>query len=423
MKRYNNLWDKICNKENFLEAYKSAIKGKGFYTDVKRIEKIGRKKYLNYLLKQVKNGEYEVSKYKVYNKYTGGKLREIWKLPMKDRIVQHAIMRVIEPIFRETFIVDTFSSIKGRGIHAGLKRVKRALRINDYKYCLTLDIKKCYPSLDKDILKVKLAKKFKDKRLLSLLYKIIDSCDKGVPIGNYTSQYFNNFYFSDFDHWIKEVKKVKAYFRYCDDIKILSNNKNDLRNLYREISYFMDTLHVSLKGNYQITNIKIKSVDFLGYKIRKDYTLIRCHTKRRFIRKVSSMDLNNLDSRDANVLGSYWGIFTHGDCRNLWFKYLKVKSFKDLKIEVHKRDFVRNLIGVPLVITNSFIYSKRGVDWLRFECNYKINGKDNKVIEVNDVLVNTSGEMLVEAGKKFNKSSYPFETSIIVDDKGFYKFI
>lgn len=423
MKRYNNLWDKICNKENFLDAYKSAIKGKGFYTDVKRIERIGRKKYLNYLLEQVKNGEYEVSRYKVYNKYTGGKLREIWKLPMKDRIVQHAIMRIIEPIFRENFIVDTFSSIKGRGIHTGLKRVKKALKVNDYKYCLTLDVKKCYPSLDKEILKVKLAKKFKDKKLLSLLYKIIDSCDKGVPIGNYTSQYFNNFYFSEFDHWIKEVKRVKVYFRYCDDIKILSNDKDELRKLYTEISAFMDTLRVSLKDNYQITNIKVKSVDFLGYKIRKDYTLIRSHTKHRFIRKVSSMDLDNLNPKDVNVLGSYWGIFIHGDCRNLWFKYLKVKSFKDLKIEVHKRDFVRNLIDVPLVITNSSIYSKRGVDWLRFECNYKIKDKDNKVIEVNDVLVSTSGEMLVEAGKKFNKSSYPFETSIIVDDKGFYKFI
>jgi retron-type reverse transcriptase len=81
---------------------------------------------------------------------------------MKDRIVQHAIMIYIEPIFRSNFIVDTFSSIKGRGIHRGLKRVKHAIRKSGYNYCLKLDIKKCYPSLDKDVLKQFVAKKFKD---------------------------------------------------------------------------------------------------------------------------------------------------------------------------------------------------------------------------------------------------------------------
>jgi len=106
---------------------------------------------------------------------------------MKDRIVQHAIMNYLEPIFRETFIIDTYSSIKTRGIHLGLQRVKKALRTGKYKYCMKLDVHKCYPSLDKDILKAKLAKKFKDPDLLDLLYIIIDSCEKGVPIGNYTS--------------------------------------------------------------------------------------------------------------------------------------------------------------------------------------------------------------------------------------------
>lgn len=422
MKRYNNLWDKICNKKNFLEAYKAAIKGKGFYTDVKKIERIGRYKYLHYLLKEVKTGRYEVSKYKIYNRYTGGKLREIWKLPMKDRIVQHAIMRVIEPIFRENFIVDTFASIKGRGIHRGLKRVKKALKDYDYKYCLTLDIRKCYPSLDKDILKQKLSRKFKDENLIKLLYKIVDSCDKGVPIGNYTSQYFNNFYFSGFDHWLKEEKKVRAYFRYCDDIKILSNNKEGLHSLYQEIKEYMGTLKVSLKSNYQITHIEVKSIDFLGYKIRRNHILIRNHIKYKFRRKVKSMNLDALSSKDVNVLGSYWGIFSHADCRNLWYKYIKVKTFKDLNIAVHKRDFVRNLIGVPIVITNSTVYQRKGVYWLKFICDYTVNNAEDKEAEIKDVLVSTSGELLVEAGRQFNKTNFPFCTTIIINNNGFYEF-
>jgi hypothetical protein len=72
--------------------------------------------------------KYVVSKYTVFQRFTGYKIREIYKLPMKDRIVQHALMNIIEPIFRETFIVDTFSSIKTRGIHMGLKRVKKAVK-------------------------------------------------------------------------------------------------------------------------------------------------------------------------------------------------------------------------------------------------------------------------------------------------------
>ena len=96
-------------------------------------------------------------------------------------------MNYLEPIFRESFIVDTYSSIKTRGLHMGLKRVKRAIRKGNCKYCLKLDIHKCYPSLNQSILKRKLKRKIKDKNLLDLLYTIIDSCDKGVPIGNYTS--------------------------------------------------------------------------------------------------------------------------------------------------------------------------------------------------------------------------------------------
>jgi retron-type reverse transcriptase len=148
MKRYKNLWGKICTLDNFKQAYKNAIKGKRRYEEVKFIEKYGPEKYLSELLEEVKENRYRVSKYDVFTKMTGGKEREIWKLPMRDRIVQHAIMIHIEPIFRETFIIDTFSSIKGRGIHGALKRIKRDLRKHNYTYYLKLDIRKCYPSLD-----------------------------------------------------------------------------------------------------------------------------------------------------------------------------------------------------------------------------------------------------------------------------------
>lgn len=128
MKTYKNLSKLIFTYDNFRKAYKNAIKGKKHYKDVKLIERFGPSKYLRNLLEQIINKTYEVSEYKVFNLYTGHKWRKIYKLPMRDRIVQHAIMNYLEPIFRETFILDTYSSIKTKGIHLGLQRVKQALK-------------------------------------------------------------------------------------------------------------------------------------------------------------------------------------------------------------------------------------------------------------------------------------------------------
>ncbi len=417
MKQYSNLFDKITTMRNFKVAFRNATKGKKHYRDVKKIYKIGVNKYLRDLLDEVKSKKYRVSEYYIFQLYTGHKWREIYRLPMKDRIVQHAIMNYLEPIFRETFIIDTYSSIKTRGIHLGLQRVKKALRTGKYKYCMKLDVHKCYPSLDKDILKAKLAKKFKDPDLLDLLYIIIDSCEKGVPIGNYTSQYFNNFYFNDFDHWLKETKRVKSYFRYCDDIVILSNSKQDLHELFVQISQKMHELHVYLKENWQIFPIECRGVNFLGYIIRNDYVLLRKITKQNFIDKVLQMNKDSLSKRDINVLGSYWGILKHANCRHLWFKYMNVKDFKDLNINVHKRRFIQDILGIPVIVTSAKIVNRKGTNWLKFECSYSIDD-----VNTEDVLVGTSAELLIEAALQLNAKSFPFKTIIIKNDSGFYEF-
>ena len=255
-----------------------------------------------------------------------------------------------------------------------------------------------------------------------LLFVIVDSCDKGVPIGNYTSQYFNNYYFTAFDHWLKEVKQVKYYFRYCDDIVILGETKEELRKLYYEIKIEIEKLNVHLKPNYQIYDINARSVNFLGYKTRKDYTLIRKGTKKAFINKVTKMDFNNLSERDINVLGSYWGILKHADCRHLWFKYTGMKTFEELKIKIHKRDFVRNIVDIPLVVTKVTIFQKKGTDWIKFNCNYDTVSEYGTVKKHEDVIVGTSGELLVEVGKQLKPNDFPFSTIIKTNDKGFYQF-
>lgn len=106
------------------------------------------------------------------------------------------------------------------------------------------------------------------------------------------------------------------------------------------------------------------------------------------------MDLNNCSDKDINVLGSYWGILKHGNCKNLWFKYTGVKTFKDLNIVIHNRDFVKNIIGTPIVITHSWVYQNKGKDVLKFECNYTLNDK-----VYNNIIIKTTAELLIEAAK------------------------
>ena len=122
-------------------------------------------------------------------------------------------MNILEQIWVSVFTKDTYSCIKGRGIHGAMRNVKRAIKDRENaRYCLKIDIRKFYPSIDHDVLKAIIRRKIKCKDTLALLDTIIDSTD-GVPIGNYLSQYFANLMLAYFDHWIKEEKRVRYYFR------------------------------------------------------------------------------------------------------------------------------------------------------------------------------------------------------------------
>ena len=158
----------------------------------------------------LKNKTFQTSDYDIFKIYKP-KERDIYRLPYyPDRIVHHAVMNILEPVWVSIFTADTYSCIKGKGIHSAVRSLQKALNSDNEgtEYCLKLDIRKFYPTINHDILKDIIAKKIKDKDVLWLLGNIIDSVpDKeGVPIGNYLSQYFANLYLAYFDHWIKEVK-------------------------------------------------------------------------------------------------------------------------------------------------------------------------------------------------------------------------
>ncbi len=326
MKRYNNLYEKIYDIENIKLAHKNAKKGKAHYSEVIMVDN-NPDKYFKEIFNILKNKTFKNSEYKMFVKIDNGKRREIFKLPyFPDRIIHHCIMNVLEPIWVKTLIVDTYSSLKNRGIHKGFKRIKLALKDRDNtKYCLKLDVKKFYPSIDHNILKQIIRRKIKDKDLLWLLDEIIDSAF-GVPIGNYLSQYFGNLYLSGLDHWVKEQKQCKYYFRYCDDIVILNSNKQYLSILRKEIStYLKNNLKLKVKENWQIFPVKIRGIDFLGYRFFHDYILLRKSISNKFKKKIKYIKKNYKILTPINILSSvmsYWGWMKYADCYTLQNKYI-----------------------------------------------------------------------------------------------------
>jgi len=345
MKRYNNLHQKIYDMENIKLAHKNAKKGKAHYSEVVMVE-TNPDKYFNEIHNMLKDKTFKNSEYKMFIKMDKSKRREIFKLPyFPDRIIHHCIMNVLEPIWMKTLIADTYSSLKNRGIHKGVKRVKKALTDRENtKYCLKMDVKKFYPSIDHNILKQIIKRKIKDKNLLWLLDEIIDSAD-GVPIGNYLSQYFGNLYLSGLDHWLKEQKRCKYVFRYCDDICVLHADKTYLSNLRKEISEYLTTdLHLTLKENWQVFPVDVRGIDFLGYRFFHDYTLLRKSTAIRFKKRIKSIKKNHKILTPINILSgimSYWGWMKHAKCYRLQNKYID-ESIKRIAADICTNNKLHN---------------------------------------------------------------------------------
>jgi hypothetical protein len=314
--------------DNLYRAYQNAKSGKGWYKEVKQIEKRPFY-YLAGLQYMLKNHLFKTSEYEIFILNEGKKKRDVYKLPFfPDRIAQWAILQVIEPFLVANMTADTYSAIPGKGIQPivndlrGYYKTKRvdgkkksvwvpSILLSDEentRYCYKIDLHHYYQSINHEVLKQKFRKVFKDPELLWLLDEIADSINTateedlielslsgeievdpntGIPIGNYMSQYSGNFYLSSFDHWVKEELHIKHYYRYMDDVVIFASSKEELHEIHRKVTaYTRDYLHLNIKGNYQIFPTKVRGVDFVGYRFFGEYTLLRKSTAINFKRKM-----------------------------------------------------------------------------------------------------------------------------------------
>lgn len=381
-KRINNLHAQICTVDNIELANDKAKRGKSNNIHVIQHEK-NRNKENKELLDALQHLTYKTSEYTTAKIYEP-KERIIFKLPFyPDRIVHHAIMNIMEPIWVNIFIANTYACIKGRGIHKLAYDLKKVLRKdpNGTKYCLKIDIKKFYPSINHDILKSIIRRRIKDKKLLSILDEIIDSVD-GVPIGNYLSQFFANLYLSYFDHWMKEKVGVKYYFRYADDIVVLSDNKEFLRKvLVLQKLYLRHVLKLEIKPNYQVFPVESRGIDFVGYRFYHTHTCLRKSIKLSIFRLINKYKTKKISKGELIIsMSAYFGWLKHCDSKHLlskierdtglhysnWFGVnSNISSFYDTDIKIieiaeyssyFKVHFIYNKVAYTVNSSNKSLY-------------------------------------------------------------------
>lgn len=364
MKRIGNLLEKICDINNIEIADKKARRNKKCKYGINKHDLTHNEDNL-LLSNNLRFGTYKTSQYTTFKVYEP-KERIIFRLPYyPDRIGHHAIMNILEPIWKSIFIKNTYSCIKNRGINKCRQDVEYDLRHypNQTIYCLKLDVKKCYPSLNHDVLKSIIRKKIKDKFLLKILDEIIDSAE-GVPIGNYLSQYFANLYFAYFDHWIKEECRVKFYYRYADDIVILHSDKNFLHNILIAIKfYFHLVLKVEVKSNYQIFPVDSRGLDFVGYRFYHTHTLLRKYIKIRIKRLIVLYKMRKIN----------FDVFKQRFCSYFgWCKYCDSKHFLK-RVEDDIGIKFSNWKGVEIPITYTHGKLIYFVELIKYSKYYKIH--------------------------------------------------
>lgn len=294
MKTYRNLFNEIISFENLHAAYIQARRGKRYKSEVMGF---GRRLEENLLALQQEliGGRYRTGAYRVFYVYEPKK-RLIAALPFRDRVVHHALIRVIEPIWEQRFIYDSYACRVGKGTHAGVERLTRFLRKARRQwaqtYVLKLDVHSYFPSINHAVLLDLLARRIKDRYVMSLIGEIVSSWPPGggvgLPIGNLTSQFFANVYLHELDMFVKHILKARYYIRYMDDAVILHYDKRWLHETKRQISQFLhERLHLELNSKTNVFPAE-QGINFLGYRIWWSHRLLRRRSVKAMRRKLKA---------------------------------------------------------------------------------------------------------------------------------------
>ncbi len=312
----------------FYDAYLRARRHKKIKREILIFDMDAETNLIN-LIESIKNNTYHLGEYRKFIVYEPKK-REILSLPYIDRIVhQWYIGEFIKPYIVKRFIKDTYACLNNRGTHRASRVVQKYMRKMKIKYgnyyVIKCDISKFFYSVDLDILFSIMKRIIKDKELIDFTYKMIyenSSSKVGIPIGNYTSQYFANIYLNELDKYIKHDLKIKYYVRYMDDFILLVENKEKAKEVFTKIGDFLDKrlkLKLNPKSRYYPSKL---GIDFCGFKIFEEYRLIRKRSVKKIKKNINKWNKLVLDGTlDRHKRLIQWNAFlnhsSHGNSFHL----------------------------------------------------------------------------------------------------------
>lgn len=322
--RISHAYEDIISPENLLAAWSEFLKGKRKKKDV---QEFGHDLMRNILAlhEDLQADRYQHGGYHAF-KISDPKPRDIHKATVRDRLMHHAIYRVLYPFFDRTWIADSYSCRNNKGTHRAMLRfIRFGHQVSKNRtrtaWILKCDVRKFFASIDHETLLSIVSKHIADGRTVSLIKTIVQSftstgAGKGLPLGNLTSQLLVNVYMNEFDQYAKHRLKAQRYIRYADDFVVLSEDRKYLEGLIPQIARFLDS---RLKLSLHPTKVSIRTlasgVDFLGWVHFPDHRVIRTSSKKRMIRNLA-------ESRAAATILSYRGMLKHGNAYKISTEYL-----------------------------------------------------------------------------------------------------
>ncbi len=352
-KRIGHIFENVRDLDNIKDAIQNAAKRKTNRPSVKRIlDDIDG--YALKIQKMLDDGTFVPHPYTIREINDGIKRKKrVIAVPRfyPDQCVHHAFVQVFKEVVQHSAYDFSCGCVPGKGTDGAKKAIEKWIK-NDPKgtsKVLKLDVKKCYPTMSHEMLRRKLEKRFKDKKFLTLAFRLIASYQQamatggqmlpeteavGIPVGLYTSPWFCNFFFQDIDHAIAEKCGVKHSVRYVDDMILFDNSKKRLHAAIRFIMGQLRSVLMKVKDNWQVFHLRIRPLDFLGYKFHTGYTTIRKSIMLRISRKAKTIFRKTsfkeyITPTNASGMISYMGYIYHSDSWDFWENH--VKPFVNLR--------------------------------------------------------------------------------------------
>jgi retron-type reverse transcriptase len=302
---YKHLWSRIVSWENLVSAYEACRRRKRYKPDAVRFH-FAWETNLAELQTELIAGDYRPGEYRNF-RITDPKPRKISAAPFRDRVVHHALVRVLEPLFERRFIFDSYACRRGKGTHRAIKRAQKYTRL--YPYFLKSDIVRFFPNIDHEILLEHLGSIIRDQRVMELIGKILKSGEhvlsaeasheyfpgddlfalsrpRGLPIGNLTSQFFANIYLDLCDHYVKEELRVGAYVRYADDFVVFARTKQELWHIRDRLVVFLEKLRLRLHRDKTHVGACRSGIRFLGLVVRPESLRLQQRAIKRFSKRL-----------------------------------------------------------------------------------------------------------------------------------------